>query len=86
MSDTYTRVVGAKVLHETTAAYKFELGDETHWVPKSQSKLENGQLYILRWVYNQRNAQLSKSTVSQNAAERLTVLLREALAILRDLH
>lgn len=83
--NTYKHVVGAKVIHETTAAYKFELGDEEHWIPKSQSKLEGDQLYILKWVYEQRNKQLTTTTVSQTAAERLTELLREALAILRDL-
>ena len=83
MANTYTEIVGAQVIHETAAAYKFTLGDEEHWVPKSQSKVENDKLYMLHWVAEQKKRQLGIGVISPEAAERLVELLREALAILR---
>jgi hypothetical protein len=40
-------------MEETLKARKIKIGDKITWIPKSQSKLDGGNLQISTWIYEQ---------------------------------
>jgi hypothetical protein len=46
----YVKLVGAELYGETVGARQFVFGGTIRQVGKEQSKIENGLLYIERWV------------------------------------
>lgn len=86
-NNSYVEIVGARVIHETTMAYKFTLNDNECWIPKSQSKIVEGKLKAWQWVVEQNKKQWTtvSATHQQDTIDEAVALLREALAILRRL-
>lgn len=95
----YVKLIGAELYDESLNAIQFVFGDTIRQVGKQQSKVENGVLYIERWVAERNlrdwNAEFvpgTKWTEMRTREQQPTVvidipeaiaLLEKALAILR---